>query len=209
MLDFKNYNTWMYKFEPVFDNYDYKKIVKKFKNNKEVLSIHDITDVIGNEIRDIIRKRLHNTYDYIVFYHGTATNNIFSYLEKGLLPLDIKERNLYARKLFNLKEYPEITDDIFIEATKKQFSNNVSLQHREKRLFLTLDDNILKEESSGVFKILCQLDKIIDTGENNEVRDRCRRVCKSNKRRKRYIRERWSLNSTNKTTHRVGSSSRA
>jgi hypothetical protein len=35
-----------------------------------------------------------------------------------------------------------------------------------------------------VFKILCQLDKIIDTGENNEVRDRCRRICKSTKRGK-------------------------
>ena len=148
IFDFKDYNSWMSKLEPVFRDYDYTPIVEKFTNNNETLTIDDITNVIGYKIINIIKNRLQNKYNYIVFYHGTATNNVSSYLEKGLLPLDIKERNLFARELFNQKEYPEITDIYFIEATKKQFENKNSLKCREKKLFLTFDDDILKTASS-------------------------------------------------------------
>jgi hypothetical protein len=60
-----------------------------------------------------------------------------------------------------------------------------------------------------VFKILCQLDKIIGTGDKYEAIERCRRVYQRTKRGKRDIRKRWSVNTTDKTTHRVGSSSGA
>jgi len=148
-FDFKNYNGWMHKFKIVFDSYDYSAIIEEYKSNNEALDIYAVTSVIGDEIIDIVQARLQNTYKYIAFYHGTATNDISSYLNKGLFPLDINERNLYARKLFSQDEYPEITDELFLRATKKQFENKNSLKQRENRLYFTLDNDILKQKGSS------------------------------------------------------------
>ncbi|MEA2017401.1 MAG: hypothetical protein U9N59_03040 [Campylobacterota bacterium] len=148
ILDFNNSNAWMSKIDDIFAGYNYSPIVNKFKNSNNALTIDDITSVIGNKIINSTKNYIQNTYSHVAYYHGTATNDITSYLDKGLLPLNIKERNLFARKLFNQSEYPEITDIIFNNATIEQFKDKNSLECRNEKLFLTLDDNVLKEESS-------------------------------------------------------------
>ena len=153
IFDFKNYNEWMREFKKVFNNYDYSSLIKEFKSNDEILLIYHVTDSIGNDIVDTVKSLLENRYKYIAFYHGTATDNISSYFEKGLLPLNIEERNLYARKLFNQKEYPKITDELFLKATKEQFKNKDSLRLRENRLYFTLDNDVLKQRSSSHYLI--------------------------------------------------------
>ena len=152
-FDFKNYNKWMYEFKKVFDHYDVSALIDEYKNNDETLFIYDVTDAIGEEIVDTVKAVLKNKYDYIAFYHGTATDNITSYFEKGLLPLDIKERNLYARKFFNQEEYPKITDELFLKATKEQFKDKNSLQLRKNRLYFTLDNDVLKQRGLSHYLI--------------------------------------------------------
>ncbi len=153
IFDFKNYNEWMCEFKKIFEYYDCSSLTKEFKNNNEILLIYNVTDSIGKEIVDTVKGLLKNRYKYIAFYHGTATDNISSYFEKGLLPLNIEERNLYARKLFNQEEYPEITDEVFLKATKEQFKNKNSLKLRENRLYFTLDNDILKKGTSSHYLI--------------------------------------------------------
>jgi len=153
IFDFKNYNDWMCEFNSIFKNYDCSSIINKFKHNTDAIEISDITETIGTEIIDSVKNLLTNKYKYVVFYHGTATDDISSYFTKGLLPLNVEERNIYARKLFNQNEYPEITDEKFIKATKKQFKNDNSLKLRQNRLYFTLDNDVFKESYSSHYLI--------------------------------------------------------
>jgi len=153
IFDFKDYNEWMCHFKKIFEQYKYIDAIDKLKNIDGALDIKDITDILGAEIINDIEKYIMKSYTHIVFYHGTATDDIYSYLKNGLLPLDLEKRNSYARVIFNQEEYPDITDKVFLEVTNELLEDKDGMNLRKNRIYFTLDDELLKESSSSHYLV--------------------------------------------------------
>ena len=153
IFDFKDYNEWMHHFKKIFEEYQYVDAIDKLKNIDGALEIKDITDILGTKIINDIENHIIKNYTHIVFYHGTATDDIYSYLKDGLLPLDLEKRNNYARAIFNQEEYPDITDKVFLAVTNELSEDEDSIKLRINRIYFTLDDKLLKESSSSHYLI--------------------------------------------------------
>jgi len=151
IFDFENPKVWNHHIEPIMKKYIDNKIVKELlklasKDNRYI-EIEDIYAFTTNSIFTDIEEYIKQNNCYILLYHGTATNNIKSYLENGLGILNSDERNKYTRKLFNKIEFPELTDDKFNTAIKEHLSY-LGMKYREKRIsFMTHKQHLLENET--------------------------------------------------------------
>lgn len=150
MLDVKNYESWFSEIELIVNKYDKKSLLKELKKLEFYVEIYDITGAIGEDIIIDVQNYIKSKFQYIVLYHATATDNINSYLNKGLLPLESKRMIDYARNIFNQQEFPEITDDIFNKAIDDVITNDKSFkEHRENIICFSVDDELLLESDSS------------------------------------------------------------
>ena len=146
ILDFKNYDSWIHKFNNLYQKQDdYKIILNDFINNVDCNSLDDFVENISEEIKNFLTQN----YTHIIFYHASATDNINSYLNNGILPSSVENRIDFARKLFNQEEYPEITDTLFDNSKNKYLKDKNYISLSEGKIYLVLDDNILKEKGSS------------------------------------------------------------
>jgi len=125
ILDFNNYNSWMPTIKSIVDKYEIQYLEKR-----------DVEELIGIDIINHVFDFISKYYNDIVFYHATATNDLNSYLENGLIPMNVERINQYARNIFNEKDFPEITDDIFQKALDKQ-----DTERREGIICFVFDKN--------------------------------------------------------------------
>lgn len=148
ILDFNNYNSWMPTIKSIVDKYEIQYLVNKFENYDKYLEKRDVEELIGIDIINHVFDFISKYYNGIVFYHATATNDLNSYLENGLIPMNVERINQYARNIFNEKDFPEITDDIFQKALDKQ-----DTERREGIICFVFDKNESFEEDSSHYLI--------------------------------------------------------
>lgn len=149
MLDVKNYESWFSEIELIVNKYD-NSLFKELEKLEFYVEIYNITDAIGADIIIDVQNYIKSNFKYIVLYHATATDNINSYLNKGLLPLESKRMIDYAKSIFNQQEFPEITDDIFNKAIDDVITNDKSFkEHRENIICFSVDDELLLESDSS------------------------------------------------------------
>ncbi len=145
-LDFKDYISWLYKFENFFKEHkDYKYILDDFKNDPDCKSLDEFSQEISEDIKNYINKR----YTHIIYYHASATDNINSYLSKGILPSNVEDRIKFARKIFNQDDFPEITNNIFNKAKNEFLKDKGYISNNEGKIYFLIDDNILKENDAS------------------------------------------------------------
>lgn len=135
-FDFNDYDSWIDDFKNLFKLFDYENVL----NNIE-------TEEFIKKALKHTKQLLKNKYEYIVFYHGSATDNIYSYIDNGILPSTVESRMNYARKLFPKKIYPEITDEIFEQNKKIYLKDESYIKLNENKIYLTLDSNFFKDSS--------------------------------------------------------------
>jgi len=152
ILDFKNYTSWMPRFYNIVDKYNIQPLIDEFKESKQCLDFYDIKELIGEEIITELQSFLLNEYQSIVFYHATATNNIDTYYNNGLLLMDTERQNKFIRNIFNEKEFPELTDEkfnYFCKKIKNEVFKETGLKIRKNKIYLCLDDSHLIENESA------------------------------------------------------------
>lgn len=147
-------------FKKIIDQYNIEVIV-----NNGFSDIYDIKNLIGEEPINEIFDFIFEYYEYIVFYHATATDNLDSYIKNGLLPMDVNTMNQYTRNIFNAKDFPEITDQVFQKTLDAQ-----DIERREGIICFAFDKEELLEESSshylvyGSEYVLCIAQHLEETG---------------------------------------------
>ncbi len=151
IFNFENPNLWSHHTESIMNKYIDERILKELFElaNKDYrcIEIEDIYKFTTNNIFTDIEEYIRQNNCYIILYHGTATNSIKSYLDKGLYILNSDEKNKYARELFNQQEFPELTDDKFNTAIKEHL-NYLGMEYREKRIsFMTHKQHLLENET--------------------------------------------------------------
>jgi len=125
-FDFKNYDSWIYIFKELFEESDY------------------TNDQFKIELREFILKR----YTHVVYYHASATDNLYTYLNNGILLSSVEKRIEYARKLLNKHEYSEITDEFFNNAKNKYLKDTSYIYLNEGKIYFAIDDDALKDRGS-------------------------------------------------------------
>ena len=151
IFNFDNPNEWCSHIESIMKKYIDVKIEKELlvTSNEEnrFIDIDDIYTFTTNSIFNDIENFIVNNNSYIKLYHATATNGIQSYLEHGLCTLNSYEKNKYARKLFNQKEFPELTEENFNIAIEEHL-NYLGMEFREQRIsFMTNKVHLLENET--------------------------------------------------------------
>ncbi len=152
VLDFKDYSSWMPNLNSIVDKYNIQPLIDAFKESNECLDFYDIKKFINEEIIKELQRFILNEYKFIVFYHATATNNIESYYNNGLLLMDTTRQNKFIRDIFNEKDFPELTDDKFnsvCEKIKNDVFKESGLKLRKNKIYFCLDDKHLIENESA------------------------------------------------------------
>jgi len=148
VLDFKDYHSWMPIIKNIADKYDNQQLIDKFKNHDTYLEIYDIKELVGESIINEVFDFISEYYSDIVFYHATATNDLNSYLENGLIPMNVERMNQYARDIFNEKDFPEINNEIFQKALDAQ-----NIERRKGIICFAFDKDELLEDNSSHYLI--------------------------------------------------------
>lgn len=142
-LDFKSYNEWIPKFKTVFDKYNHTNLINTFKNSNSFISIEDIRNEYSEDIFDEVNLFLRRNYKYVILYHGTATNDINSFLENGVMLGNIDRIVNLAKTL-----YPEVENERFDIVIEEFRRDKNYIKSNEGKIYFCLDDNLLKEKDS-------------------------------------------------------------
>lgn len=137
ILDLKNYNSWVYDFKGLFELLEYDDVLK----NK--ISRDEFIDKSSMHVKKLIK----NKYDYIVYYHGSATHDINLYLSKGILTSSVEDRIKYARHLFPINNYPELIDSVFNEKKNIYLKDKEYLPQNEGKIYFNIDNSFFEEPS--------------------------------------------------------------
>lgn len=137
ILDFKNYNSWAYDFKGLFEVLQYDDVLK---NN---ISLDEFIDKSSIHIKKLIK----NKYDYIVYYHGSATDNIYTYLQNGIVTSSVEDRIKYARQLFPINRYPELTEHVFNEKKNIYLKDEGYRCTNEGKIYFNIDNSFFEEPS--------------------------------------------------------------
>ncbi len=151
IFNFENPDIWSHHIESIMKNYiddeNINKLLKISNEDNRYIEIEDIYEFTTNNIFTDIEEYIKQHDCYIILYHGTATNNIESYLKSGLYILNSDEKNKYIRELFNQKEFPELTDDKLNTAIKEHL-DYLGMEYREERIsFMTHKQHLLENET--------------------------------------------------------------
>lgn len=151
IFDYESPNLWSHYIDDIMKKYldekDIKSLLIMSTEDNRYIEIEDIYELSSEEIFCDIERYLNENDCYILLYHATATNNIESFLEKGLCKLNPSEKNKYARELFNQEEFPELTDEIFEKALEEHMKY-ITMKLREDRIsFMTNKKHLLENEN--------------------------------------------------------------
>lgn len=150
LLDFKDYESWFSKIEIIANKYIDDETFKELNKLEYSVEIYNIVDAVGKDIVVDVENYIKSNFNYIALYHATATDNINSYLEKGLIPLKSEGIIDYARNIFNQTDFPEVTNEIFTKAINNVIINDENFkEQRENIVCFSVDDELLLESHSS------------------------------------------------------------
>jgi len=135
VFDFKDSDSWLIDIQNFFEKHNV--LVDSFE--------------FEDKIKEVIKQYVIKRFTHIVYYHGTATDNISSYLQNGILPSSVQNRIEYARQLLSRQEFPQITDELFNQKKNEYLQDTRYILLNEGKIYFVLDADILTEEGSTYY----------------------------------------------------------